>query len=280
MNRVDHPSQISWRNLFLLFALYPFLLTPASAQGQSPSRPLNADYPASGFFLDTKEHAAIQFVCSLVQDSDTLHCDFTQTHIRPALDPSALQKYVADEVAALKKEGPMDKKECPEFSHRLASIDTATGLDDSKRQYLRAVLQATLNRCLDFNPENLRKFVELEAESKLKTYKVWMGSYDMEFKKPVGSKNTWVATNTDRPGSMMGFALRVCGGQQLDRFEEDPTLSNQYMVGWSFHLRTVVANPDASYGFGKCSELEEPDRELDNRRMEMTIGSNTFDFSP
>jgi hypothetical protein len=280
MNRTDHSSQFSWRILLLLSAIYPFLASPAAAQGQPPSRPLNADYPASGFLLDTKEHAAIQFICSLAQGSDTLHCDFTRTHIRTALDPSDLQRYIADQVAAFEKDGPMDKKECPEFSQQLAAIDTAAGLDDHERKYLKALFQASLDLCLDFSQENLQKFANLDAERKLNTYKVSMDSYDMEFKKPVGSKNTWVATNTDRPGTIVGFAFRVCGGQQLDRFEEDPTLSNQYMVGWSFHLRTVIANPGASYGFGKCSELEEPDRELNNRRTQMTIGSSVFDFSP
>jgi hypothetical protein len=174
----------------------------------------------------------------------------------------------------------MNKHDCPELSQRLADIDTAAGLDDNKRRDLKAVLQAVLNVCLDFSATNIRKAAELDAEQKLRTYKVSMSYYDMEFKKPLGSKNTWVATNTDRPGGIMGFALRVCGGQQLDRFEVDPTQSNQYVVGWTFHYRTVIANPSASYGLGKCSELEEPDRELDNRRTQMTIGSNTFDFSP
>jgi hypothetical protein len=280
MNRADHPGQFGWRRLLFLLALSPLLLKPASALGQSPPRPLNADHPGFGLLLDTKEHAAMQYACTLPQGSDILHCDFIRTQIRKELDPSGLQRYVADEVATFTKDGPMDQHDCPELSQRLAGIDTAAGLDDSERKYIKAVLQASLNLCLDFSATNILKLAELDAEKKLQTYKISMSYYDIEFKKPLGSKNTWVTTNTDRPDSIMGFALQVCGGQQLDRFEVDPIRSNQYIVDWTFHFRTVIANPSASYGFGKCSELEEPDRELDRRRAEMTIGSETFDFSP
>src|SRR5215472_11835160 len=114
MNRVAYPSQFSWRHLLLIFVPYLFLLSAASAQAQPSSRPLNADYPSFGLFLDTKEHAAIQFACTLAEGSGILHCDFFRTHIRTDLDPSALQKFVADETAAMKKDGPMDTKLCPE----------------------------------------------------------------------------------------------------------------------------------------------------------------------
>ncbi len=128
--------------------------------------------------------------------------------------------------------------------------------------------------CRDPSDANIERLARYEAAQKSKTCSVTTTVYSLKFTRSFAAKSWVEAASNDK-----GLLGHICGAKDYDRFEIDSRRDNPFVTYWTYHVRRVIANPDAILLGTQCKKFEEPDHELQNQGTVLDIGCSTLDFS-
>ncbi len=246
-----------------------------------------SDYPSVGLLHHTTENSSLQYKCEI--RGSELHCDMTQTFVRPMIPKDKLEQKAKELLDSLTKE-KIEPKKCEELSNSLSQLNDVlkdpTKIPEKNRaafsqmpeeqiQSTITLLEKSLLACKSGALSDFIAVRNIILKDQASTCRVGSHSWKEVFQK--GSSkiingevlNVWITK--DSPSGACGVVL-------LNRFEEVFSGTGRLKF-WEYTARKAVTNPSGSSFGMQCKDLDEGTYFYGWRSRDLYLGCNKINFS-